>query len=290
MLIIATFANSAYADDATLEHLSFSDANTLFSSNNRELLLAKRMLESAQTGAVIAAQKPNPVLSLGISSLNINRGQGNANPNGSNSLADKTLNSSVQINQLFERGDKREIRMASAENGIKASSYDLKDTRRQQTLTLAYAYYDLVLAQESEQIQISNVALYENTLKAAELRLKAGDISASDVARIRVDSLRVKNDLRQANANHQKAQANIAYLMGKENEASKIFATDHWPSANLISANANDNPGRINYVAWLTRTNPNVDFIFVFPDGATVNTISGKNVFINSYENLVKNT
>ncbi len=235
MLIVTTFSNLAYADDATLEHLSFSDANTLFSSNNRELLLAKRMLESAQTGAVIAAQKPNPVLSLGISNLNINRGQGNANPNGSNSLADKTLSSSVQINQLFERGDKREIRMASAENGIKASSYDLKDTRRQQTLTLAYAYYDLVLSQETEKIQTSNVALYESTLKAAELRLKAGDISASDVARIRVDALRVKNDLRQANANRQKAQANIAYLMGKENEANKIIAIDYWPSTNQIN-------------------------------------------------------
>ena len=236
--IVTAFSNLVYADGATLEHLSFSDAKTFFSSNNRELILAKRMLESAETFAVIAAQKPNPVLSLGISSLNLNHSQGNTNPNGSNSLADKTLNSSIQINQLFERGDKREIRIASAEDGIKASSYDLKDTRRQQTLALANAYYDLLLSQESEQIQRSNVDLYESTLKAAELRLKAGDIAASDVARIKVDALRVQNDLRQASANHQKAQINIAYLMGKENEANKIIATDHWPSASQMSNKA----------------------------------------------------
>ena len=64
--IVTAFSNLAYADGATLEHLSFSDAKTFFSSNNRELILAKRMLESAETFAVIAAQKPNPVLSLGI--------------------------------------------------------------------------------------------------------------------------------------------------------------------------------------------------------------------------------
>jgi cobalt-zinc-cadmium efflux system outer membrane protein len=239
---VSVYTNMALAEEPKLDHLSYSAASTLFSNNSRELLLAKRMLESAQAGAVIAAQKPNPVLSIGVSNFNLNRNQnqGNTNPNGGNGLVDKTLNSSVQINQLLERGNKRELRMAAAEEAIKASNYDLKDTRRQQTLSLAYAYYDLLLAQESEQIQMSNVALYESTLKAAELRLKAGDIANSDVARIRVDALRVKNDLRQAMANHQKAQANIAYLLGKENEASSIVATDQWPTMDAaLSAAAN---------------------------------------------------
>ena len=237
---VSVYTNMALAEEPKLDHLSYSAASTLFSNNSRELLLAKRMLESAQAGAVIAAQKPNPVLSIGVSNFNLNRNQGNTNPNGGNGLVDKTFNSSVQINQLLERGNKRELRMAAAEDAIKASSYDLKDTRRQQTLSLAYAYYDLLLAQESEQIQMSNVALYESTLKAAELRLKAGDIANSDVARIRVDALRVKNDLRQAMANHQKAQANIAYLLGKENEASTIVATDQWPTMDAaLSAAAN---------------------------------------------------
>lgn len=237
---VSVYTNMALAEEPKLDHLSYSAASTLFSNNSRELLLAKRMLESAQAGAVIAAQKPNPVLSIGVSNYNLNRNQGNTNPNGGNGLVDKTLNSSVQINQLLERGNKRELRMAAAEDAIKASNYDLKDTRRQQTLSLAYAYYDLLLAQESEQIQMSNVDLYESTLKAAELRLKAGDIANSDVARIRVDALRVKNDLRQAIANHQKAQANIAYLLGKENEASTIVATDQWPTMDAaLSAAAN---------------------------------------------------
>ena len=237
---VSVYTNMALAEEPQLDHLSYSAASTLFSNNSRELLLAKRMLESAQAGAVIAAQKPNPVLSIGVSNFNLNRNQGNTNPNGGNGLVDKTFNSSVQINQLLERGNKRELRMAAAENAIKASNYDLKDTRRQQTLSLAYAYYDLLLAQESEKIQMSNVALYESTLKAAELRLKAGDIANSDVARIRVDALRVKNDLRQAIANHQKAQANIAYLLGKENEASTIVATDQWPTMDAaLSAAAN---------------------------------------------------
>ena len=78
-------------------------------------------------------------------------------------------------------------------------------------------------------------------------------------------------------------------IADREQSVSNVYdGTDNYGME--VRANANDNPGRINYVAWLTRTNPNIDFIFVFPDGATVNTVSGKNVFINSYENLVKNT
>lgn len=236
---IAFYCGSATAEDVTLEKLSLSGAEALFRANNRELLFANRMVESAQASAVIAGQKPNPVLSLGLANFNFNRKQGNSNPDGGNSLADKTLNSTVQINQLFERGDKRELRLASAEIGIKASKYDLKDTIRQQQLALANAYYELMLAQESEGIQSTNVSLYEKTLEAVELRLKAGDISYSDVARIRVDALRGKNDLRQSIANHEKAQANLGYLIGKEKEASSIVVNESWPSITLSPSSAN---------------------------------------------------
>ncbi len=236
---IIAYCGSATAEDAYLGRLSLSSAEELFRANNRELLFANRMVESAQAGAVIAGQKPNPVLTLGLTNFNLNHNQGNSNPSGGNSLTDKTLNSTVQINQLFERGDKRELRLASAEIGIKASKYDLKDTIRQQQLALANAYYELMLAQESEKIQTTNVSLYEKTLEAAELRLKAGDIAFSDVARIRVDALRGKNDLRQSIANHEKAQANLAYLIGKEKEAGSIVASENWPTITTLPSTAN---------------------------------------------------
>ena len=228
--LISFCSNSVFAQDYNLGQLSLNSAENLFRINSHELLIAKHMIEGAQADAVTADQSPNPVLSLGLSNFNLNRNQGNTNPNGSNSLADQTLDFTVQINQQFERGGKRALRLASAESGIKASQYDFKDTLRQQKLALANAYYDLMLAQESEKVQATNVDLFEKTLQVAELRLKLGDIAFSDVARIRVDMLRGKNDLRQSTANHQKAQSNLAYLMGREKEAGNIVASDSWPS------------------------------------------------------------
>jgi hypothetical protein len=55
-------------------------------------------------------------------------------------------------------------------------------------------------------------------------------------------------------------------------------------------AHSGDNPGRIRYVQWLVNQYPQVDFIFIFPSGLTINPVYGKNVFINTYENLLKHT
>jgi cobalt-zinc-cadmium efflux system outer membrane protein len=228
LAFISAYSSAVFAEETKLDQLSLSAANALFRSNSRELLQSQRMLEGAQANAVLAAQKPNPVLSLGLSSFNLNRHQANTNPTAGNSFADKTLNNTFQINQLFERGDKRDIRIKAAADALKASNYDVQDRLRQQSMLLAATYYDLTLAQESEQIQASNIVLYEKTLQAAQLRLKAGDIASSDVTRIRIDVLRGKNDLRQSMANHQKAQANLAYLIGKEKEADSIVAVDDW--------------------------------------------------------------
>ncbi len=217
-------------NQAGLTQLTLRQAEQLFASGNRELLAAKRAVEGAEANTLIAGQRPNPVLSLGLSSVNVNRGQGNMNQNGANGIWDKTYNSSLQVSQLYERGNKRELRTAVAESAVKASGFDLKETYRQQALTMATAYYDLKLAQEILLIQRENVASYDKTLQAAQLRLKAGDVASADVARIRVDALRASNDLRQAEASVQKAQALLAYLLGKDQDASKLYVSDPWPS------------------------------------------------------------
>ena len=237
-LLCAVWMSPVYAGNATspevqnipLDQLSFSQAEQLFAGYSRELLAAKRSLQSAEADTLIAGQRPNPVLSVGVSSLNVNRGQGNMNQNGSNGLWDKTYNSTLQVSQLYERGNKRELRTSVAETAVKASEFDVKETYRRQALAMATAYYDLKLAQETVKIQQDNVGLYEKTLQAAQYRLKAGDVASADVARIRVDALRGKNDLRQAEATLQKAQAQLAYLIGKDQEASILYVSDPWPA------------------------------------------------------------
>lgn len=211
------------AADAQLGQLSLQDAEQLFRNNNRELLSAKREVEGSQADTLSAAARPNPNLSFNSTNFRLNQS------NGGGGLDNKTLDSILRVDQLIERGNKRELRMAAAQDVLQASQFDLRDTMRQQRLGLRSAYYDLLLTQQKEEVLQNTQELYQNTLQAVELRFKAGDVPATDVSRIRVDALRAQNDLRQAQADRAKAQATLAYIIGRENDAAALHASDGWP-------------------------------------------------------------
>ena len=190
----------------------------------RELQAARRAVEAAQAATLTASARPNPNLSLGVGSVNPQVGVG------AGGLRDKVIDSSIRIDQLVERGNKRELRVSTAKQFEAASGEDLADTLRQQRLALRSTYYDLLLAQDKVAISAGTADLYQHSLQAADLRLKAGDIAGTDVARIRVDALRAQNDAVAAAAERRRAQFALAYLIGAEQHADQIKASDAWPA------------------------------------------------------------
>jgi cobalt-zinc-cadmium efflux system outer membrane protein len=210
--------------------LTLGQAEQLLQARNRELQAARRAVEAAQANTLSAGAPPNPTLSLGVSQINPAVGVG------SGPYRDKIVDSSIRLDQLIERGDKRELRVATARNLESASTEDLSDTYRQQRLALRSAYYDLLLAQDKLDISRDNASLFEHSMQAAELRLKAGDIAAADVSRLRVDALRAQNDARAAEADLRRAQLALAYMIGAEAQANVIRAADPWPASVPVEA------------------------------------------------------
>jgi cobalt-zinc-cadmium efflux system outer membrane protein len=207
-----------------LGSLTLTQAEELLQTRNRELQAARRAVEAAGANTLSAGARPNPTLSLGVSAINPAQGVGPG------SLRDKFIDSSVRIDQVIERGDRRELRLANAKSLESASTEDFSDAQRQQRLALRSAYYDLLFAQDKVDIARDTISLFEGSLRAAELRLKAGDIAAADVARLRVDALRARNDARAAEADQRRAQLALAYMIGAEARAVGIRAVDAWPS------------------------------------------------------------
>ncbi|MGB7543023.1 MAG: TolC family protein [Burkholderiales bacterium] len=221
---------AAFGQPADLAALTLPQAEQLLQARNRELQAARRAVEAAQANTLMAGARPNPNLSLGVATINPQVGIGPG------PLRDKIMDSSIRVDQLIERGEKRELRLATAKNLESASSEDLSDTFRQQRLALRSAYYDLMFAQDKAGIARDTEALFERSMQAAELRLKAGDIAAADVSRLRVDALRAANDARVAEADRRRAQLALAYLVGAEAEAGDIRAADPWPLPDAAEA------------------------------------------------------
>ena len=198
----------AAADLANIdvEHLSLLGADRLLLEHSREVRAARRSIDTAQAGALTAAARQNPNLTLQTTNINPQVGIGPGGPR------DKAFDTEVRLDYLVERGNKRELRIASASELERASVEDLSDTLRVQRAAVASAYYELMLAQERARIAHENAELYTSTFKASERRFAAGDLSATDVNRIRVDALRAIGDEPAAVVDRVRAQFALAML------------------------------------------------------------------------------
>lgn len=203
--------------------LSLAEAEGLWRQNSREVRLAEIGVAAATADVQSASQVPNPELSMNAASISPQEGFG------AGRLKDKRMDSILRLEQVLERGGKRELRVKGAESRLAAARHDFEDVVRQQQASLRRAYYDLLLAQDKVRLADENAALYEQGLVGAKRRLKVGDIAPVEVSRLAVDKARADNDARQASSELEQARQWLAYLIGRENDARDLVASESWP-------------------------------------------------------------
>ena len=194
-------------------NISLGIAEARLVNCNRDVLAARRSIEAAEADRVTAGQRPNPNLTVGAS--NINRAAGI----GSGPLQDKTIDSSVRLDQLVERGGKATLRERQADAVINAARADWHDVIRQQRLLLRQNYFELLFQQARVDTQREFAGYARASLEATEKRLKAGDMAPSEANRFRLDDARAQNDLRQAEFDARKARLELAKSIGAEANA-----------------------------------------------------------------------
>jgi cobalt-zinc-cadmium efflux system outer membrane protein len=204
--------------------LSLNAAESLQQQRSHELRLANAALGGAAADVRVAGQMPNPDVSLNSASISPWSGYG------SGGWKDKKMDTILRMEQLVERGGKRDLRIKGAEARLDAARFDTEETARQQLGALRYAYYNLLLAQEKQILARETADLYGKSTQAGKLRQKAGDIAPVDVSRLQIDKARADSEARQAQTELEQAQVTLAYLIGQENDAKSLRASDTWPA------------------------------------------------------------
>lgn len=204
--------------------LSLNAAESLQQQRSHELRLANAALGGAAADVRVAGQMPNPDVSLNSASISPWSGYG------SGGWKDKKMDTILRMEQLVERGGKRDLRIKGAEARLDAAKFDTEETTRQQLGALRYAYYNLLLAQEKQVLAHETAELYGKSTQAGKLRQKAGDIAPVDVSRLQIDKARADSEARQAQTELEQAQVTLAYLIGQENDAQNLRASDTWPA------------------------------------------------------------
>lgn len=245
LLLAALLPLTGLAQSPAPEPLELAAAERILLDANPAILQARAAQAAARAGIDMAGARPNPQLTLGSTSTD----PGRAGTRGFwNSWTDNT----VRVDQLFERGNKRDLRLAAADLNLSASGADLANTIRLARIDLANAWLDLRVAREIRRIANENAALAQRAADAAEVRGKAGDLAGVDVARFRADAARVANDALQAELAHTRARIALAQLLGNRLPSAQLDTSDDWPAA--APAPAGDTGERPDLLAARQRT------------------------------------
>src|SRR5438876_12266665 len=148
VLPFLAFGLWAGATAACARDLTLAETESLLVRNNRELQAARRAVESADAQRLIAGARPNATFSINSSGI------------GSAAKPDTVF----RIDQPFERGGKRDLRLDAAAGLQRAAFNDSLDVLRQQLALVRGAYFDLKLAEERSQVLAETAQLFSGTL------------------------------------------------------------------------------------------------------------------------------
>jgi len=180
--------------------------------NNLDVSLSRQSLEAAKSDVLAADRAPFPVLTAKTSQMYLDNGVNGNQGVGPGPFGQKNIDKSGGIDWTWERGNKRQLRTQGANAQANAAHADLQDTVIMQQLAAASAYFDLLAALERNREMQALSQSAEQLAKSASLRLKAGDLSAQDTARLEIEAQRAQADGHSAQLDQQRAVLQLGQL------------------------------------------------------------------------------
>lgn len=200
--------HGAYAQNQSVRRITLQEALQA-ATQNLEIQMARQSLSAAQADVLSANHAPLPVLSSGVSQIDLQNGVG-----AGSWLSNKRVDKNIGLDWTWERGNKRALRTQAATQMTEASSQDLRETQIQQKLLASAAFFDLYSAQERVG-QIQAIATSAQQLaQITQQRLASGDVSAQDATRSQIEAERNKNDLWLAEQERNRAELALRLVLG----------------------------------------------------------------------------
>jgi outer membrane protein, heavy metal efflux system len=224
--LCSTFHILAFSAELKNELKSYSVDQVLreVELNNRTIQNSKRLIGVAQADVKRADIGQNPNLSFGAFNSNARR------------FRFSELDQTLRVEKTYERGDKRALRVAAAQELVVATEADIVEVVRQQKILGADAYVDLMQSQRVLTLSEENEQNFKRLVDGAQKRLKAGDIASVDLSRLSVEFSRASNEVRAAQSAVLQAQFKLASLLAIEGTV--IKASDSLPDTNTLLQNS----------------------------------------------------
>lgn len=203
-LALLLTAVGAHAQEAAPSALTLRDALLRAADRNPSLLAQGYHERAAEALIEQAGLRPNPTLDVGLENFaGTGRVQGV-----------RSLETTVQASQAFERGGKREKRVALAGREREAAAKEFAVRRAEVLSASALAYLETLAAQQRLALAAEPLKLARETVAAVDFRVKAGVTSPAESARARAALASSQADFARAEAGLVAARAALAATWG----------------------------------------------------------------------------
>jgi outer membrane protein, heavy metal efflux system len=177
--------------------------------HNHLLLAARTTVDQSRADETTAHLRPNPALNWDTQFLPIFQ------PSAfSGTYMNNTAQFDVGVSYLFERGQKRQLRLAAARDVTAVTDATVTDNERTLTFAISQQFIGAVLANSNLELAQMDLASFQDTVQISESRYQAGDISEGDLLKIKLQLLQFQMDVNAAQLARVQALAALRQLVG----------------------------------------------------------------------------
>src|SRR5262245_32930140 len=212
----AVDARAQVASNAVPRQLNLAQAETLLVQRNFAVLAAKYQVEASRAARLIASYKPNPAVTLGMEQIPIYSPIKGSYPRFFDTNPDAGANPvyTLRLDQLWERGGKRELRTAVADSDLKASEAQLLNAIRTQLFQLRTAFATAALARDNLALAETAEQQYAQTETLTQVKVSQGDVAGVETYRVSAGRLQYQQAVLQARTSYNAAIRDVLNLLG----------------------------------------------------------------------------
>lgn len=177
-----------------------------FELQNTTLIAAKLNIDELKAEEITAHLRPNPDFTLTADGTQVDPSHGVWKPFAGTFV-------SPGISELFERRNKRNLRLEVAKEGTAIGAAQAADTDRTLLFNVRSAFVGVLQAKSVLRLSQDNLEYYDKILKVSRDRFDAGDIARIDLDRLELGRLQYESDLQTALVNLRTTKINLLALL-----------------------------------------------------------------------------
>jgi outer membrane protein, heavy metal efflux system len=177
-----------------------------FEVNNTTLAASRLNVDELRAQEITAHLRPNPNFTISADGTQITPSNGVWRPFAGTFV-------SPGVSYLFERQNKRGLRLEVAKQGTAVGVAQLSDSERTLLFSLRNAFVGVLQAKVVLRLAKDNLEYYDKLLKVSRDRFEAGDIARIDFDRLELQRLQYESDLQTATVNLRTTKITLLALM-----------------------------------------------------------------------------